>query len=275
MNSVEKKSTRLDDFRNMLIWGDNKLAMGSLLSQLRAAKTLIDVVYIDPPFDVGADFSMKVDLGEDESIFKDQSVLEMVAYKDMWGRQMNSYLSVMYERLVLIRQLLAPTGSIYLHCDWHISGYLRCLMDDVFGEDNLLNEVVWSYALGGSASDRYLQGAGSKHPDHYKKLAQNMRKTLLFGSGLMPVGLLRDCLDYALNDSARYPGVFESVREAFRFQGSRKVLEEVNAIYDFRNKHVAHQEVELTDAKSAMVALARWIKGLRLLATTGTLVANK
>ena len=121
----------------------------------------------------------------------------------------------------------------------------------------------------------YLQGAGAKHPDHYKKLAQNMRKTLLFGSGLMPVGLLRDCLDYALNDSARYTGVFESVREAFRFQGSKKVWEEVNAIYDFRNKYVAHQEVELTDAKSAGIALARWIKGLRLLATAGTLSDGK
>ncbi len=116
----------------------------------------------------------------------------------------------------------------------------------------------------------YLQGAGSKRPEDYKRLAQNMRKTLMFGSGLMPVGLLRDCLDYALNDSARYTGVFESVREAFRFQGRKKVWEEVNAIYDFRNKYVAPQEVELTDAKAAGIALARWIKGLRLLATAGT-----
>lgn len=112
----------------------------------------------------------------------------------------------------------------------------------------------------------YLQGAGSKNPEHYKRVAQNIRKTLLFGSGLMPIGLLRDCLDYALNDIARYKGVFEGVRDGFRFQGSRKVLEEVNAIYEFRNRHVAHQEVELTDAKAAGIALARWIKGLRLLA---------
>lgn len=120
----------------------------------------------------------------------------------------------------------------------------------------------------------YLQGAGSKHPDHYKRLAQNLRKTLLFGSGLMPVGLLRDCLDYALNDNARYSGVFEAARVSFRFQGSKKVWEEVNAIYDFRNKHVAHQEVELTDAKAAAAALGRWIKGLGLLAHASTLAAS-
>jgi len=148
----EKQSKRVDDFRNRLIWGDNKLVMASLLEEFKGK---IDLIYIDPPFDVGADFTMKVDLGETEAVFKDQSLLEMVAYKDMWGRQMNSYLSVMYERLILLRDLLSAHGSIYLHCDWHISGYLRCLMDDVFGEQNLLNEVVWSYALGGSTADRF------------------------------------------------------------------------------------------------------------------------
>jgi len=111
----------------------------------------------------------------------------------------------------------------------------------------------------------YLQGAGAKHPDHYKKMAQNLRKTLLFGSGLMPVGLLRDCLDYALNDSARYTGAFDSVRTAFRFQGSKKLWEEVNAIYDFRNKYVAHQELELVNVSAAGTALGRWIRGLALL----------
>lgn len=148
----EKQSKRLDDFRNMLIWGDNKLVMASLLKDFKGK---IDLIYIDPPFDVGADFTMKVNCGEDSALIKDQSLLEMVAYKDMWGRQMNSYLAVMYERLLLLYDLLSPQGSLYLHCDWHISGYLRCLLDDVFGEDNLLNEIVWSYALGGSASDRY------------------------------------------------------------------------------------------------------------------------
>ncbi|MBL0871657.1 MAG: DEAD/DEAH box helicase family protein [Phycisphaerales bacterium] len=111
----------------------------------------------------------------------------------------------------------------------------------------------------------YLQGAGSKSHDHYKRVSQNTRKALLFGSGLMPIGILRDCLDYALNDSARFKGVFESIRDVFRFEGSRKVLEEVTAIYDFRNKYVAHQENELTDVKAAGLALARWIKGIGLL----------
>jgi type III restriction enzyme len=112
----------------------------------------------------------------------------------------------------------------------------------------------------------YFSGQWSKGPDHYKRVAQNLRKTLLFGSGTMPMGLLRDCLDYALNDSARFTGVFDAIRNAFRFQGSKKLWEEVSAIYDFRNTFVAHQEGDaLTNVKQASAALGRWIRGLRML----------
>lgn len=114
----------------------------------------------------------------------------------------------------------------------------------------------------------YLQGGGAKPPDHYRRTAQNLRKTLLDQGGLMPMGLLRDCLDYALNDSTRYDGVFHAVREAFRYEGSRKVLEEVNAIYDFRNKFVAHQEEALTNVAVASAALGRWIRCLAMLLTS-------
>lgn len=106
----------------------------------------------------------------------------------------------------------------------------------------------------------YVSGGGSKPSDFYKRMTLNLRKTLLFDSGLMPIGLLRDSLDYVLNDSARFPGVFESVRTAFRFSGSRKLLEEVSAVYDFRNTYVAHGEMALTDAKIAGAALGRWIR---------------
>lgn len=101
----EPEIAHRDDFRNMLIWGDNKLVMASLLKDFKGK---IDLIYIDPPFDVGADFTMDVPIGEEkETATKDQSTLEMVAYRDMWGNEMDSYLNIMYERLTLMRDLLS------------------------------------------------------------------------------------------------------------------------------------------------------------------------
>ncbi len=132
-----------DDFRNMLIWGDNKLVMASLLKDFRGK---VDLIYIDPPFDVGADFTMNVAIGESgETTEKDQSALEMVAYRDTWGKKTDSYLHMMYERLLLMRDLLADTGSIFVHCDWHVGHYLRSLLDELFGKEHFRNEIVWFY----------------------------------------------------------------------------------------------------------------------------------
>lgn len=110
-----------------------------------------------------------------------------------------------------------------------------------------------------------LQGKSDKKTDHYKRVNTNLRKTLLFDGGLMPIGLLRDCLDYALNDSARFPGVFADVRAAFRFAGARKLLEAVSTIYEFRNTYVAHQDAPLTDPRVAGPALGEWIRLIPLL----------
>jgi adenine specific DNA methylase Mod len=122
------ESAHRDDFRNFLIWGDNKLALAALLEQFRGK---VDLIYIDPPFDVGADFTMKVQLGEeDEELQKEQSILEAVAYRDMWGKGTDSYLHMMYERIAIMRDLLSERGSIYIHCDYRLSGLLRNLMDD-------------------------------------------------------------------------------------------------------------------------------------------------
>jgi DNA modification methylase len=139
----EKERKRRDDFRNRLIWGDNKLVMASLLAEFKGK---IDLFYIDPPFDVGADFTMDVAIGnEKETIGKDQSCLEMVAYRDMWGKGTDSYLHMMFERLSLIKELLSEQGSVFVHCDWHVGHYMRMLLDDVFGQENFLNEIVWYY----------------------------------------------------------------------------------------------------------------------------------
>ncbi len=139
----EKKSKRLDDFRNMLVWGDNKLVMASLLEQFKGK---IDLIYIDPPFDVGADFTMNVPIGdEDDTIEKEQSALEMVAYKDTWGKGSNSYMHMIYERFLIIKELLNERGSVYVHCDYRVNSMIRLILDEIFGRDSLINEVIWCY----------------------------------------------------------------------------------------------------------------------------------
>lgn len=137
----EKTTSRNDDFRNRLIWGDNKLVMASLLKEFRGS---IDLIYIDPPFDVGADFTMNVPIGEGkETLGKDQSTLEMVAYRDIWGKGTDSYLHMVAERLMVMRELLSDTGSIFVHCDSRVNAYLRMLLDQIFGKENMVNEIVW------------------------------------------------------------------------------------------------------------------------------------
>jgi len=132
-----------DDFRNRLIWGDNKLVMASLLKDF---KRKIDLIYIDPPFDVGADFTMDVPIGDGkETIEKDQSTLEMVAYRDMWGKGTDSYLHMMFERLCLIKELVSERGSIFVHCDYHVDAHLREILDEVFTKDCFRNELYWLY----------------------------------------------------------------------------------------------------------------------------------
>jgi DNA modification methylase len=136
----ETKAHR-DDFRNRLIWGDNKLVTASLLQEFKGT---VDLVYIDPPFDVGADFSMRVPFGdEEESVAKDQSILEMVAYRDMWGRGSSSYLSTIYERLALIKELLSERGSIYIHIGPNINHFVRAIAGDVFGNEYDRREIIW------------------------------------------------------------------------------------------------------------------------------------
>ena len=148
----EEQKAHRDDFRNMLIWGDNKLIMASLL---RDFKGKIDLIYIDPPFNVGADFTMKIPMGNvDEEIDKDQSSLELVAYRDMWGRGFDSYLQMMYERIVLMKELLTGNGSIYIHLDWRVIHYVKAIMDEVFGQANLINELIWVYTGPGTPNQR-------------------------------------------------------------------------------------------------------------------------
>jgi len=129
------------NLRNRLIWGDNKLVMASLLAGFKGQ---VDLIYIDPPFDVGADFTMDVPIGDEkETVAKDQSTFEMVAYRDMWGKGTDSYLHMMFERLSLTKELLSENGSIYVHVDARMNSAVRLILDDVFGRENFRHEVTW------------------------------------------------------------------------------------------------------------------------------------
>jgi len=129
---------------NKLIWGDNKLILSSLkngpIREEIEKQGGIKLIYIDPPFDVGADFSMDIEIGDD-TFTKKPSVLEELAYRDTWGNGTDSFIAMIYERLVLMRDLLAQDGSIYVHCDWRVNAYIRLIMDDVFS--HFENQISW------------------------------------------------------------------------------------------------------------------------------------
>jgi len=133
-------------WRNKLIWGDNKYIMASLLPEF-AGK--INLIYIDPPFATGANFSINIKVGDLEWT-KEASVIEEKAYRDTWGKGLDSYLQMMYDRLVLMRELLADNGSVYVHLDWHVGHYVKIIIDEIFGKENFQREISVStgWALG-------------------------------------------------------------------------------------------------------------------------------
>ena len=146
--SVDPRGRQLKGWTNKLIWGDNKLILSSLkngpLRDEIEAQGGLKLIYIDPPFDVGADFSMDIEIGGD-SFTKKPNIIEEIAYRDTWGRGADSFIAMIYERLVLMRDLLADDGSIYVHCDWRVNQHIRAVLDEVFGSGMFLNEIIWSY----------------------------------------------------------------------------------------------------------------------------------
>ena len=137
------------EWMNRLVYGDNLLAMQALLAGdeatgLPSLRGKVDLIYIDPPFDSKADYRTKINLpGMD--IEQKPTVIEQFAYSDTWQDGTVSYLKMLYPRLVLMRELLSDKGSIYVHIDWHVGAYVKVLMDDVFGKDNFVNNIIWHY----------------------------------------------------------------------------------------------------------------------------------
>ncbi len=139
-------------WRNKLIWGDNLLVMGSLLEKF-AGK--IDLIYIDPPFATGADFSFTAPIGEaGEEVDKAQSIIEEKAYRDTWGRGIDTYLEMLVPRLRLMRDLLSENGSLFIHLGVQVNHFIRVALEDVFGAGNVVDEIIWSYGTpsGGRAA---------------------------------------------------------------------------------------------------------------------------
>lgn len=124
-------------WRNKIFWGDNLQVMSHLLKNFRGK---VDLIYIDPPFDSKADYKKKISL-QGQNVSNDSGAFEEKQYTDIWSN--DEYLQFMYERLVLIRELLKSTGLLFLHCDWHVNHHLRCLLDEVFGPDRFINENIW------------------------------------------------------------------------------------------------------------------------------------
>ena len=145
------------DWTNRLIYGDNLLAMAALLAgdeQSPSLRGKVDLIYIDPPFDSKADYRTKVTLPGVE-LEQKPTVIEQFAYSDTWSDGTASYLAMITPRLILMRELLSDSGSIYVHLDWHVGHYVKIVMDEVFGKDQLLNEVIWHYQSGGRQQDAF------------------------------------------------------------------------------------------------------------------------
>lgn len=148
-----------DNWLNKLFWGDNLQVMSHMLKEFRGK---IDLIYIDPPFDSKADYKKIIKLKQSKKEIKGDSLFfEEQQYSDIWTN--DEYIQFMYERLVLMRELLSDTGSIYVHCDYRVNSYLRLIMDEIFGKDNFKNEIIWSYKTGGS-TDKYFN---RKHDNIY------------------------------------------------------------------------------------------------------------
>ena len=160
---LDDRGRQLTGWTNKLIWGDNKFILSSLkngpIRQEIEDQGGIKLIYIDPPFDVGANFRMDIkvpppcqsehdtfEYGDEvaaDSFTKEPNILEEIAYRDTWGKGSDSFLSMIYERLVLMRDLLAEDGSIYVHCDWRVNGFLRLVLDEVFSADYFHAEIIW------------------------------------------------------------------------------------------------------------------------------------
>lgn len=172
-------------WRNRLIWGDKKYVLPSLLPEFVGK---VNLIYIDPPFATGADFSFAATLPDtDEEFVKEPSMIEQKAYRDTWGRGMDSYYQWFYETVSLLHELLHEDGCIYVHCDWHADAGVRFILDEIFGGDHFINELIWRRKQAAAWSSKqfgitndtlllYAKGGGYTFNPEYSREDENTQK---------------------------------------------------------------------------------------------------
>jgi DNA modification methylase len=154
----DERGRQLKGWTNKLIWGDNKLILSSLkngpLREEIEAQGGLKLIYIDPPFDVGADFSMDIEVG-DETFTKKAGILEEIAYRDTWGRGTDSFMAMIYERLTLMRDLMHDEGSIFVHVDWRMNSLVRLVLAEIFNTPNYVTEIAWKRTTAHFTAQRF------------------------------------------------------------------------------------------------------------------------
>ena len=237
----ERYGEEAEGWINKIFWGDNLQVMSHLLKEYRGK---VDLIYIDPPFDSKADYKKKIEIKGVGSAETDSTSFEEKQYGDIWTN--DEYLQFMYERLILLRELLSDNGCIYLHCDWHKSHYLRMIMDEVFGPDKFVNEVIWHYSGAGtpkgcwakrhdnifvySKTDKYTFNADEVRTEYaaatverFSHAINNVRNGINFGSqSLNPLGKYpEDVLDISIEAPSA------SIRTGYPTQKPEALLEKI------------------------------------------------
>jgi len=141
-------NSKFSGWKNKLFWGEN---LGVLYSLLNNFENKIDLIYVDPPFFSGVDYKIEV--------FEENKVYDSIAYNDRWNKDLDLYLQMVYERIILFQKLLSQTGLLFIHLDWHASHYIRILLDEVFGKNRFVNNIIWYYYNKYSAGKKNLPRA--------------------------------------------------------------------------------------------------------------------
>ena len=204
----ESYGEKQDGWINKLFWGDNLQVMSHMLKEYRGK---IDLIYIDPPFASDADYKRKIKV-RGQTVQSDSLSFEEKQYGDIWNN--DEYLQFMYERLLLLRELLSDYGTIFVHCDWRVCSYMRLLMDEVFGKENFLNEIIWNYS-GGRIGHNFF---GRKHDNiywyakkygnqtfNYDEVRQEYAATTLARNKYKNNGSSDRVLDYKPNEEGKFP----------------------------------------------------------------------
>ncbi len=197
-----------DGWINKIFWGDNLQVMSHMLKEYRGK---IDLIYIDPPFASDADYKRKIKV-KGQSVVTDSMSFEEKQYGDIWNN--DEYLQFMYERLLIMRELLSDNGTIFVHCDWRVCSYMRLLMDEVFGKENFLNEIIWNYS-GGRIGHNFF---GRKHDNiywyakiygnqtfNYDEVRQEYAASTLARNKYKNNGSNERVLDYKPNEEGKFP----------------------------------------------------------------------